>query len=141
MKIVPLSEGTFTIDKSKLFVPFNKQTDDLQGKPVGSLLVEVQPFVLITSKDILLLDTGLGFSDDDGQMHIHKNLALAGINPTDITKVLMSHLHKDHAGAVAEDRDRTIPCFPNATYYVQKRELDFAMEKGCPLLYPMNWRY
>ena len=60
MKIIPLSEGTFTIDKTKLFVPFDEDVHDLQQRPVGSLLVEIQPFVIITSKDILLLDTGLG---------------------------------------------------------------------------------
>ena len=59
MQIIPLSEGTFTIDKTKLFVPFDEDKHELQERPVGSLLVEVQPFVLITEKDVLLLDTGL----------------------------------------------------------------------------------
>ena len=136
MKIIPLSEGTFTIDKTKLFVPFDQQIEDLQARPVGSLLVEIQPFVVITSKDILLLDTGLGFSDSDGKMQIHKNLAAAGINPADITKVLMTHLHKDHAGAVSEDMHRNRLSFPGATYYVQQREFDFALEKGLPSFIP-----
>ena len=64
MKIIPLSEGTFTIDKTKLFVPFDQQSEDLQARAAGSLLVEIQPFVVMTAKDILLLDTGLGFSDE-----------------------------------------------------------------------------
>ena len=136
MRIIPLSEGTFTIDKTKLFVPFDEQTHDLQARPVGSLLVEIQPFVIITSKDILLLDTGLGFSDDEGKMQIHKNIAEAGINPSDITKVLMSHLHKDHAGGVSEDNNRNRLCFPDATYYIQQREFDFAMERGMPSFIP-----
>ena len=136
MRIIPLSEGTFTIDKTKLFVPFDEQTHDLQARPVGSLLVEIQPFVIITSKDILLLDTGLGFSDDEGKMQIHKNIAQAGINPSDITKVLMSHLHKDHAGGVSEDNNRNRLCFPDATYYIQQREFDFAMERGMPSFIP-----
>ncbi|MEP7375472.1 MAG: MBL fold metallo-hydrolase [Chitinophagaceae bacterium] len=136
MKIIPLSEGTFTIDKTKLFVPFDERADDLQARPVGSLLVEIQPFVVITSKDILLLDTGLGFSDSDGEMQIHKNLVAAGINPADITKVLMTHLHKDHAGAVSEDRHRNQLSFPGATYYVQQREFDFALKNGLPSFIP-----
>ena len=88
MKIIPLSEGTFTIDKTKLFVPFDEDVHDLQQRPVGSLLVEIQPFVIITSKDILLLDTGLGF-EKNGQLQIHKNLSNAGIDPSEITKVLL----------------------------------------------------
>ena len=91
MKIIPLSEGTFTIDHSKQFIPFNQNADDLQQRSRGSLLVEIQPFVVITSKDILLLDTGLGFVNQDGTLQIHQNLIDNGINPSDITKVLMSH--------------------------------------------------
>src|SRR5215510_5301593 len=128
MKIVPLSEGTFTIDKTKLFVPFDETKDELQERSRGSLLVEIQPFVVITSKDVLLLDTGLGFSQD-GRMQIHQNLIDAGIQPSEITKVLLSHLHKDHAGGVTEDSNHDKLSFPNATYYIQKRELSFALDK------------
>ncbi|MCG2614498.1 MBL fold metallo-hydrolase [Terrimonas sp. NA20] len=135
MKVIPLSEGSFTIDKSKLFVPFDDQQDDLQQRPTGSLLVEVQPFVVITEKDVLLLDTGLGFSTN-GKLQLHENLIKAGINPSEVTKVLMSHLHKDHAGGVSEDGDRTKLSFPQATYYVQQRELDFALQKGLPSFIP-----
>jgi glyoxylase-like metal-dependent hydrolase (beta-lactamase superfamily II) len=133
MKIIPLSEGSFTIDKSKLFVPFDEQTDDLKTRSSGSLLVEVQPFVVITSKDILLLDTGLGF-EKNGELQLHRNLMDAGINPSEITKVLMSHLHKDHAGGVGLEREGlgSRLSFPNATYYVQRGELAFAFEKGFP---------
>lgn len=127
MKVIPLSEGSFTIDKSKLFVPFDLQNDDLQTRPTGSLLVEVQPFVVITSEDILLLDTGLGFQKD-GVLQLHRNLMENGINPSEITKVLMSHLHKDHAGAVGTGS----LSFPQAKYYVQRKEFEFAFEKGFP---------
>jgi glyoxylase-like metal-dependent hydrolase (beta-lactamase superfamily II) len=130
MKIIPLSEGSFTIDKTKLFVPFDEEKDELQERPKGSLLVEVQPFVIITSEDVLLLDTGLGF-ETDGAMQLHRNLMDAGINPGEVTKVLLSHLHKDHAGGVSTQNNSTLS-FPNATYYVQKKELEFAFEKAFP---------
>ena len=61
MKIIPLSEGAFTIDETKVFIPFDKEKDDVQQRAQGSLLVEVQPFAVITKKDILVIDTGLGF--------------------------------------------------------------------------------
>jgi glyoxylase-like metal-dependent hydrolase (beta-lactamase superfamily II) len=133
MQIIPLSEGTFTIDKSKIFVPFNTATDDLQKRPAGSLLVEVQPFVVITSKDILLIDTGLGFSVN-GEMQVHESLRENNIRPEDVTKVLLSHLHKDHAGGVSR-KDRLgnySLSFPAATYYLQKKEMEFAMDTGFP---------
>ncbi|HMI61744.1 MAG TPA: MBL fold metallo-hydrolase, partial [Puia sp.] len=141
MQIIPLSEGAFTIDKTKRFVPFDTEKDDLQSRPVGSLLVEVQPFAIVTSDDILVIDTGLGY-EKDGVLQIHRNLLDAGIDPAKVTKVLMSHLHKDHAGGICGDRSGTPASsattagaarglsFPNATYYVQRRELEYAFEKG-----------
>src|SRR5688572_13614944 len=131
MKVIPLSEGSFTIDKTKLFVPFDTSTDDLQKRPVGSLLVEVQPFVVITSEDVLLLDTGLGFSTDKGILQLHQNLMDNGINPSEITKVLMTHLHKDHAGGVCTD-DKKELSFPNAKWFIQEKELQYAFERGFP---------
>lgn len=133
MKIIPLSEGTFTIDKTKVFIPFETGEDDLQQRPVGSLLVEVQPFIVITSKDILLIDAGLGFSVN-GEMQIHSNLRTNNIQPEQVTKVLLSHLHKDHAGGVSK-RDRLgnySLAFPNATYFLQRKEMEFAMDTGFP---------
>src|SRR3954453_5691101 len=133
MKIIPLSEGVFTIDKTKIFVPFDLANDDLQERPTGSLLVEVQPFVVITSKDILLLDTGLGFTRD-GELQIYSNLKKNGIQPNDVTKVLLTHLHKDHAGGVSykDKLGHYHISFLDATYYVQEKELAFAMETGFP---------
>jgi len=131
MKIIPLSEGSFTVDKTKAFVPFDKSSDDLQQRAVGSLLVEIQPFAIITKKDILLLDTGLGFHTKEGNMQLHQNLLDNGIDPSTVTKILLSHLHKDHAGGIQDIKENnTAPhlSFPNASYYVNKKELDFATE-------------
>lgn len=134
--IFPLSEGSFTIDKSKLFVPFNEEKDVLNERPIGSLLVEVQPFLVITSKDILVLDAGLGFGEVGGELQIHKNIKAAGYHPSQVTKVLMTHLHKDHSGGVAFGKENQWLSFPNATYYVQERELAFALQKGFPSFIP-----
>src|SRR5437660_1581620 len=131
MKIIPLSEGAFTVDKTKRFIPFDLQKDQLQQRPTGSLLVEIQPFAIVTSRDILLLDTGLGFMTNN-VMQIHQNLMNNGINPGEVTKVLMTHLHKDHAGGITkqENRIQRSLSFPDATYYVNRQEFEFALEKG-----------
>ncbi len=129
MKVIPLSEGSFTVDKSKIFMPFEIGVDDINEKPTGSLLVEIQPFVIVTRRDILLLDTGLGFYTKSGQMQLKHNLMINGIDPESITKILISHLHKDHAAGI-QDTDKktsiTSLSFPEATYYVNKKELEFA---------------
>ena len=131
MQIIPLSEGSFTVDQTKKFVPFQPGKDDLQQRTKGSLLVEIQPFAIVTSKDILLLDTGLGFADGHKQLQIHKNLSLHGISPSDVTKVLLSHLHKDHSGGIAMP-DKKKLSFENATYFISRQEWDFAFQKGFP---------
>ncbi len=131
MKIIPLSEGAFTVDQSKRFIAFDKEKDDLHRRNKGSLLVEIQPFAIITAKDILVLDTGLGFADEHGQLQIHKNLAANGINASDVTKVLLSHLHKDHSGGILQP-NKKIVSFENATYFINKSEWNFALEKGFP---------
>ncbi|HNP53404.1 MAG TPA: MBL fold metallo-hydrolase [Ferruginibacter sp.] len=130
MEVYPLSEGSFTIDGSKVFVPFNKATDDLQQRPVGSLLVEIQPFLVRTSKDILLLDTGLGFTNPAGYMQIWENIEAWGMDGRQVTKVLLSHLHRDHAGGILHQSSpgKITTAFPHATYYVNREEWNLATQ-------------
>lgn len=133
-KIFPLSEGTFSIDKTKMFVPFDLENDQ---RPAGAILVEIQPFLVKTSKDLLLLDCGLGYNLPNGKLQLHENIRNAGFEPEQVTKVLMSHLHKDHAGGIGKpDEGRFsgahILNLPNAKYYVQQRELDYAWQTGGP---------
>ncbi len=127
MQIIPLSEGCFSIDQTKVFVPFNKEINTAANKPAGSILVEIQPFVIITSKDIILIDTGLGYLNENGEPQLLANLRKAGINPSQITKVLISHLHKDHAGGICIKNPLSDECFisfPYANYYVKQREFN-----------------
>lgn len=128
-QIFPLSEGTFTIGRDKIFQPFNEALDELNDRPTGSLLVEVQPFAVVNDKDVILLDTGLGFNNPDGLAHLPGNLQAHNIHPEDVTKVLLSHLHKDHAGGL------DMELFPNATFYVYEKELAYAKEVGFPSYY------
>ena len=81
---------------------------------------------------MLLLDAGLGFRDQNGVLQIHQNLMDKGINPSDVTKVLMSHLHKDHSGGVScsdESNGERRLSFPSAKYYIQRQELEFALSE------------
>lgn len=135
MRIYPLSEGSFTIDQTKVFVPFDTATENLQNRPKGSILVEIQPFVVVTDNDIILFDTGLGYIGKSGALQLHENLMQNGIDPSSVTKVFMSHLHKDHAGGVSYihpiHNERFIS-FPYAKYYIQKREYDLAVSGENP---------
>lgn len=133
-KIFPLSEGVFTIGHDKIFVPFDESKQELTDRPTGSLLVEVVPFLVDTGRDLLIFDTGLGFNNAVGELQIHANIRAAGYQPEHVTKVLLSHLHKDHAGCLTYTDQHGIvkPTFPNAGYYIYRDEADYALKTGAP---------
>jgi glyoxylase-like metal-dependent hydrolase (beta-lactamase superfamily II) len=98
----------------------------------------------------VLIDTGLGNKEDpkfldiygvenqglEGATQLEDALATAGFLPADIRWVINTHLHFDHAGGnttmdpeLEDDPRRHVrPTFPNATYVVQRGELDFARQ-------------
>ena len=133
-QIFPLSEGEFTVGHDKQFVRFNATEDELNDRPVGSLHVEVQPFLVVTGSDIIVLDTGLGFKTSAGKLQIHENLRKHGYEPEAVTKVLLSHLHKDHAGCLVytDDNGLVKTTFPAAAYYIYRPEADYALKTGYP---------
>ena len=134
IQVIPLSEGGFGVGHDKIFYLLNRQIDHLTERPQGSLLVEIQPFLVIAEGVNMLFDTGLGFTLPNGQLQIHQNLAKHGMEPNDIHKVFLSHLHKDHAGGICFDNEQGVRTFsfPKATYYVNKNEFDYAMLQGQP---------
>ncbi|MEY2828599.1 MAG: hypothetical protein RIQ33_457 [Bacteroidota bacterium] len=129
MGVYPLSEGCFTIGWDKIFHPFNPLVDNMKDRP-ASLLVEIQPFLIITETDYILIDTGLGFYDNNNELIIHKLLANVQVQPHQITKVLLSHLHKDHIGGAIciDEQNQYSTAFKKATYYIQKNEWDYAYQ-------------
>jgi glyoxylase-like metal-dependent hydrolase (beta-lactamase superfamily II) len=96
----------------------------------------------------VLIDTGLGNKEDrkfldiygvdndglEGATQLEDALAVAGFLPRDVRWVINTHLHFDHAGGnttldpeLEDDPRRHVrPSYPNATYVVQKGELEFA---------------
>lgn len=55
------------------------------------------------------------------------SLRAAGLAPGDVTDVVLTHLHFDHAGGATRlDGGRAVPTFPAARYYVQRRNLENA---------------
>ncbi|MEO6832419.1 MAG: MBL fold metallo-hydrolase [Chitinophagaceae bacterium] len=138
MPAYPLSEGVFTIGRDKIFVPFDVEKHILNERPIGSLLVEVQPFLVVAGEEVLVLDTGLGFKNSEGEMQLHANIRKAGYTPDQVTKVLISHLHKDHAGGLMQVDANGIqkPSFSNAQYFIYRPEADFALASGSPSYHP-----
>lgn len=126
MQAHSLYEGSFSVDTSKKFIPFDPEKDDPKTRP-GSLFIHVHPFVIESPNGLIILDTGLGQYTPEGKPVIYSNLEKLGLDPKDVRYVLMSHLHKDHAsGMVWENEDRIDLMFPDAEYVIQRGEWEDA---------------
>jgi len=121
MKVIPLKQGNYNVNKNKKFTLI-----DADPTATG-IKVAIQPFLVITENDYLLMDTGFNSNQEEMPpvMHCLEN---ENIKPEQITKVLISHLHKDHIDGIGYFLSgKLIDSFPNATIYLQRRELDFAL--------------
>jgi glyoxylase-like metal-dependent hydrolase (beta-lactamase superfamily II) len=129
LKAFPLVEGSYSVDSSKTFIPFDASIHDPKDRP-ASLFIYVQPFLVETGNDLIILDTGLGFHNEQGELLIHENIKKAGYNPSDVSLVLMSHLHYDHAGGMVSNIGGQLSLsFPNAEYVIQRGEWEAAYSK------------
>lgn len=127
-----LFEGSFSVDASKKFVPFDPLIDDPKSRP-GSLFVHVHPFLIESSYGLVLCDTGLGYRTEENELLIHSNIKKLGFDPQDVKYVLMSHLHKDHTGGMVDFNNGTSRiAFPEAEYIVQRGEWENAYASDSP---------
>jgi len=88
----------------------------------------------------VLVDTGIGnrLSDverktfDHGEGWLPEGLHALGMEPGDVTHVVLSHLHFDHCGGVVRRRpsDALEAAFPRARILVQRREFELARHSG-----------
>lgn len=129
MEVFPLEEGIYSVDKQKNLTLVTEENYE----PVpGFLHMAVRPFLIRLKDDLVLLDCGLGTVNGNFMMpYILNHL---GINPGEITKVLLSHLHKDHIEGLGYfENNLFVQHFENATIYAHKQELDYALtQKGNP---------
>jgi len=120
-KIFPLRLGTITRDNSNMM--YMKDN----GRKIDIPLIS---WLLTDGKINILVDTGGTAPDGKRYLPYIRNsdealenqLGLLDINPDDISIVILTHLHWDHSGNNL--------LFPNAKFFVQKKELQYAV---CPL--------
>ena len=93
---------------------------------------------------LVLIDTGVGNKESEkfhaiygvenspvgaaGPTQLESALAEAGFTPADVTLVINSHLHFDHAGGNTRrgEDGSAVPSFSNARYVVRRGEWDWA---------------
>jgi glyoxylase-like metal-dependent hydrolase (beta-lactamase superfamily II) len=107
---------------------------------------------------LILIDTGAGNKETEkfydiygienkganGRTALEDGLAQLGIAPEDITLVINSHLHFDHAGGnTYRDPEGVVrPSFPKARYLVQRGEYRYAThpnERTSASYFPLNY--
>jgi glyoxylase-like metal-dependent hydrolase (beta-lactamase superfamily II) len=134
MEIFALGEGSYSVDSSKKFIPFDPQVDNFRERP-GSLFIHINPFLVKTSHDLILFDTGLGYKDTHDELYIHQHIRNVGFDPDEITLILMSHLHYDHSGGLVVERNGKLESsFPRAKHVIQRGEWNVAIS-GCSSSY------
>lgn len=132
-RLEQLSEGIFEISPAGSI----RRSDGLPGRNIPSPdagLVGIDPVLIDTGRTCVLLDAGLGMGldarePDHDTSNIVTNLDVLGYRPEDITHVVLSHLHYDHAAGLSfSNKNGTVTAtLPNAKIYVQRMEWEAAL--------------
>lgn len=93
------------------------------GRADGQVHLSIQPLLVRDGERLVLIDTGAG-----GQMgtegKLPASLRAAGVDPAQVTDVLISHAHGDHVGGLV-GADGALS-FPNAAIRMSAPEWDYA---------------
>lgn len=138
-EILLLNDGTFKLDGGAMFgiIPkplWNRETpcDDK-----NRMVLRCNCPLIRTGKENILIDCGLGRKWNEKQRAIYEisdhhtllaDLATHGLRPEDVTVLVHTHLHLDHAGwnTRLNEKGELEPVFVNARHLVERRELDIA---------------
>ncbi|MES2768875.1 MAG: MBL fold metallo-hydrolase [Bdellovibrionota bacterium] len=145
LKAVPT--GEFGLDGGAMFGTVPKVLWSKTNPPdeANRIPMEARALLLKSKDRNILIDTGNGsdftekygdkmgskfaemYAVDPSKASLLKSLKQHGLSPEDITDVILTHLHFDHAGGATCAKDgKIVPTFPKAKYYVQKKNLEIA---------------
>lgn len=99
------------------------------GAPTDRLTLSVNALLVRTGHRLVLIDTGLGPKAHGALL---ESLHEAGVKPTAVTDVLITHSHGDHVGGLLDAAGK--PAFPKATIRMSSAEWDWMQQKAPPEL-------
>lgn len=127
-QVVALLDGTHPFPVDTVMTNISQQ-QALQDLADADLKLPVQgsinAFLINTGSKLILIDSGAGalYGDCCGKLLDH--LRAAGYRPEQVDEVLITHLHKDHAGGI-NARGRAV--FPNAVLRLSQAEADYWLD-------------
>lgn len=141
-EITDIRTGTFRLDGGAMFgsVPKPVWARHFEADSDNRIELALRCLYIEGMSRRILVDTGIGDKWDEkmvNRMAIEPcedgmigALARANVAPEQITDVILTHLHFDHAGgATTRNDDGTLePAFPNAIYHLQRRNLEWAQK-------------
>ncbi|RME56547.1 MAG: MBL fold metallo-hydrolase, partial [Deltaproteobacteria bacterium] len=139
-EVFPVETGHFRLDGGAMFgvVPRVLWEKDHVPDEQNRIELALRVLLLVDEPHRILIDTGIGkkwdarktrmFGIDHGEIDLERSLRNLGVSPEDITDVILTHLHFDHAGGATKVVDgRVVPTFPNARYFVQRAHWEHAL--------------
>ncbi|MGH7543883.1 MAG: MBL fold metallo-hydrolase [Gemmatimonadota bacterium] len=137
--VTVLSDGLMRLDGGAMFgvVPKALWEKKLPADDRNRIRLAMNSLLVEGPEGRTVIEVGAGGKENEkfGDMYgfernggLPARLAEAGDSAETIDRVILTHLHFDHAGgATRRDGDRIVPTFPNATYHVHRGEYDEAI--------------
>jgi len=135
--------GDFFLDGGTMFgvVPKKLWEKRIPADKNNLIPMKARSLLIRGNGRIILVDAGPGsklsekmkriYGIDDRSVNAGSSLLKHGLTINDITDVIITHLHFDHAGGSTARKDnKTVPAFPNAKYYIQKTQFEAAVNPG-----------
>lgn len=134
-----IKTGTFALDGGAMFGIIPKPLWEKTNPPDEKNRIKLGARCLLLQSDSkkILIETGIGngwdekfkkiYSVDQSDNDLFKSLNEKGIEPSEITDIILTHLHFDHVGgSVIWENGKPVPAFANAKYHVQKEHFEYS---------------